>query len=182
MFEVSNWYWLASDGRIYSSAAGAVITAEDENYTAWTEAGHGPTPWPRDDAGEQTDEALQAVLSPYGLYMPTAAGLTAYAAARRYSVETGGITVNGASIDTTRESQSLITGAYAYSQANPEAAITFKAKSGWVTLSAEQVAGIATAVAAHVQAAFATEQAVDAAIDAGTITTTAEVDGADWPA
>lgn len=113
---------------------------------------------------------------------PTVDDLKSYAAARRFVVETGGITVSGASIDTSRESQSLITGAYAYSQAHPDEAITFKAKSGWVTLSAAQVAAIATAVAAHVQAAFAAEQAVDAAIDAGTITTLADIDAADWPA
>ena len=112
---------------------------------------------------------------------PTVDELKSYAAAKRFAVETGGIVVNGSEIDTSRESQSLITGAYAYSQAHPDEAITFKAKSGWVTLTSAQVAAIATAVAAHVQAAFAAEQVVDAAIDAGTITDFAGVDAADWP-
>jgi hypothetical protein len=44
------------------------------------------------------------------------------------------------------------------------------------------MAAIATAVGAHVQACFATEAAVDAEITAGTITTTAQIDAADWPA
>lgn len=107
--------------------------------------------------------------------------LYAYAAAKRYEVETGGITVNGATVDTSRDSQSMITGAYAYSQAHPEETIHFKAASGWVTLDAATLAVIATAVGAHVQACFAVEAAVAAEIEAGTITTTAEIDAADWP-
>jgi len=108
--------------------------------------------------------------------------LLSYAAARRFVIETGGVTVNGAEIDTSRDSQAMITGAYAYSQANPSEAIKFKAASGWVTLDAATLAAIATAVGAHVQACFATEASVAADIDAGTITTPAEIDAADWPA
>lgn len=107
--------------------------------------------------------------------------LIAYAADKRWRVETGGITVGGALIDTSRESQSMITGAYAYSQPNPAETITYKATSGWVTIDAATMAAIATAVGAHVQACFGAEAAVAAEIEAGTITTTAEIDAADWP-
>lgn len=112
---------------------------------------------------------------------PTRAELLAYAAEKRWRIETGGITVAGASIDTSRDSQAMITGAYAFSQANPEDPIKYKAASGWVTLDAATMAAIATAVGSHVQASFAAEEAVDAAILAGTITTVAGVDAADWP-
>lgn len=108
--------------------------------------------------------------------------LFAYAADKRWRVETGGITVNGVTIDTSRDSQAMITGAYAYSQAHPEGPIKFKAASGWVTLDAATMAAIATAVGAHVQASFSVEEAIDAAITAGTITSFAEIDAADWPA
>lgn len=107
--------------------------------------------------------------------------LTAYAANKRFAVETGGIAINGQTIDTSRDSQSMITGAYAYSQANPEEMIQFKAASGWVTLDAATLAAIATAVGAHVQSCFAVEATVAVEIEAGTITTTAEIDAADWP-
>lgn len=107
--------------------------------------------------------------------------LITYAAAKRFAVETGGVTVGGAAIDTSRDSQSMITGAYTYSQAHPSETINFKAASGWVVLDAATLAAIATAVGAHVQACFAAEAAVAAAIDAGTITTTAAIDAADWP-
>ncbi|MGB3900443.1 MAG: DUF4376 domain-containing protein [Mesorhizobium sp.] len=111
---------------------------------------------------------------------PAPVDLAAYAADKRWQVETGGITINGATIDTSRDSQSMIIGAYAYSQANLAQTIMFKAASGWVTLDAATMAAIATAVGAHVQACFACEAAVQAAITAGTITTTAEIDAADW--
>jgi hypothetical protein len=119
-----------------------------------------------------------------GVFTPPAlepVDLAAYAADKRWQVETGGITINGATIDTSRDSQSMITGAYTYSQAHPEQTILFKAQSGWVTLDAPTMAAIATAVGAHVQACFAAEAAVQAAITAGTITTAAEIDAAAWP-
>jgi hypothetical protein len=108
--------------------------------------------------------------------------LTAYAAAKRFAVETGGIAVDGSHIATDRASQSLITGAYNYVKENPDATVNFKTPNGFVQLTASQMVVIANAVAAHVQACFAAEGTVDAAINAGTITTTAEIDAATWPA
>jgi hypothetical protein len=113
---------------------------------------------------------------------PTKADLAAYAAQKRFEIETGGITVNGQSIDTSRESQAMITGAYTYSQANPTEMIRFKAVTGWVTLDAATLATIATAVGAHVQAGFAVEADVAAAIEVGTIVSMPQIDAADWPA
>ncbi|MFI5411290.1 DUF4376 domain-containing protein [Kaistia sp. UC242_56] len=115
------------------------------------------------------------------VFEETEAALLAWAAAKRWQVETGGLIVAGSAIDTGRESQSMITGAYSYSQANPTELIRFKAASGWVTLDAPTVAAIATAVGAHVQACFAVEEALATAIGAGTVTTIAEIDAANWP-
>lgn len=109
------------------------------------------------------------------------AALKAYAAAKRWAVETAGITVDGATIATDRDSQNMISGAYAYVTASKATEVEFKAVSGWITLTADQITAIALAVGAHVQGCFATEKAVDAEIDAGTITDAAGVDGASWP-
>lgn len=108
----------------------------------------------------------------------TAEELIDYASGRRWQVETGGITINGATIDTSRESQAMISGAYNYSQANPGEIIKFKASSGWIDLDAATVAMIAMVVGEHVQSCFAKESAIVAAINNGTITTVAEVDNA----
>ena len=107
--------------------------------------------------------------------------LPEYAAARRYAVETGGIVISGVAVATDRASQAMLAGAFAFANQNPEATIQYKAASGWVSLTHDQVVAIANAVGAHVQACFAAEHAVDAAIAAGTITTRSEIDEWEWP-
>lgn len=62
-----DWYWEADDGRIYGSARQTTVDAEDGALSEWLSGGLNPTPWPRGAEGDQTDQALQAVLSPYGL-------------------------------------------------------------------------------------------------------------------
>lgn len=171
-----DWYWLASDGRLFSSAREALVEPEDPDFLAWRAISGAPYPWPQDADGRQTNAALQVILDRYGLYVT----LAAYAAARRYAVETGGIEVEGARIRTDRESQALLTGAYLRAQADPSAHVSFKAVDGFVTLGAEQIQAIALAVGAHVQACFVAEATVDAALAAHppTMTTRAQVDAA----
>lgn len=65
----SDWYWLAEDGRIYSSARQQLVKADDEQYVNWSE-NNGPTNWPRDDAGNQTAAALHEVVGAYGYSVP----------------------------------------------------------------------------------------------------------------
>jgi len=65
-FDPDHWYWQATDGRLYSSRAQALVQESDEAYVAWRYLWL-PTPWPKDVAGEQTDEALAEVLEGYGL-------------------------------------------------------------------------------------------------------------------
>lgn len=64
-----SWFWRHDDGRIYSSADEALIQPDEPAYQAWQAKGAQPTVWPRNEAGEQTDEALQDVLRPYGRYV-----------------------------------------------------------------------------------------------------------------
>jgi len=67
MYNPSDWYWLADDGRLYSSKKNKLIAAKDKDYVAWCETPYLPTRWPSDDQGEQTDSELAKVLSPYGI-------------------------------------------------------------------------------------------------------------------
>lgn len=172
-----DWYWAASDGRVYSSARQALVAQDDGAFDAWQADGRRPTPWPRDDAGAESVAALQDVLTPHGLWVD----LAAYAAHRRWCAETAGIVVAGVAIATDRESQALISGARLFAQMTPGITIQFKAGGGFVGLDGAQIEAVALAVAAHVQAAFAAEAAVLADIEAGTITTLSQVDGAPWP-
>lgn len=112
---------------------------------------------------------------------PTPDDLRSHAASVRFAVETGGVTVGAATIDTGRDSQSMIAGALAYVQASEAASVEFKAASGWVTLSAGEVKAIALAVGAHVQACFAAERDIDEAIAAGSVTSREQIDAWPWP-
>ncbi|MET3969084.1 hypothetical protein [Bradyrhizobium sp. S3.9.1] len=54
------WYWLAADGRIYSSARSMLVPDTDANYVEFCRGGPA-SEWPRDANGDQTDRALQDV-------------------------------------------------------------------------------------------------------------------------
>ena len=68
-YHPENWYWIAKDGRIYSSAKQAIVDKDDEDFLAWKAAGNPPTPWPKNADAEETDEALGEVLAFHGLKM-----------------------------------------------------------------------------------------------------------------
>lgn len=110
----------------------------------------------------------------------TPADLVTYAAARRYAVEIGGVDVSGVRVATDRDSQSMVANAFAGMQASGISSVKFKATSGWIDLTPDQLKAVALAVFAHVQACFTAEDACDAGINASppTITTFAEIDAA----
>lgn len=102
--------------------------------------------------------------------------LKALAASLRWRKETGGITVGGSPIDTSRESQAMINGAYNLAMDDPDALIRFKSPAGFVTLDSATMIAIGREVGRHVQACFALEADVVDAIEAGAVTTAAQVD------
>lgn len=115
--------------------------------------------------------------------MPTKTDLIATAAAKRWSIQSSGINVGGAAVDTSTESLALITGAIEGLERgwNTEP-IRFKAKTGWVDLTLLQLQGVGAAITQHVQACFVAESAVVAKINNDTYTTTAHVnDASEWP-
>lgn len=67
MFNPKDWYWLADDGRLFSSSRVSLVDKKDKAFVAWFDGSRNPTRWPEDDNGEQTYESLQEVLTPYGL-------------------------------------------------------------------------------------------------------------------
>ncbi|NTI27680.1 DUF4376 domain-containing protein [Rhizobium rhizogenes] len=178
-YDPSNWYWLADDGRLYASSSQTLVNKTDDAYVAWSSAGSKPTPWPQDENGEQSNAALQEVLSPYGRFVD----LAAYAASKRYSVETGGYTFNGHPIATDRDSQGKITSvAVAATTVGSSFSTEWKCVDGtFLTLNHDDAISMATAVMIFVSNCFATEASVVGAITAGTTTTMAAIDSADWP-
>ena len=66
-YSPANWYWISSDGRVYSSAKQAIINSKDDAFIKWQASGYLPTPWPKDAQGQQSDSALAEVIAPFGL-------------------------------------------------------------------------------------------------------------------
>lgn len=112
------------------------------------------------------------------------ADLMAAVSAKRWAVETGGLTLpGGATVGTTIDDQNRITSVIANAQLAGVASVDFKAQSGWVTLSLEHMRGIAAAIALHVQACFSAERAHHEAIAAASAADLYSYDiNAGWPA
>lgn len=105
--------------------------------------------------------------------------LAAYAAAKRYAVENGGIKVNGIAIATDDRSKIMLIGARLKAQANPAFTTAWKDDTGvFRPLDAAEIIAVSDAVLAHVDASFAKLSAVLPKIAAGAITTPAGVDAA----
>lgn len=168
-----NTVWRAADGRLWSLALMGPVSVDDASLAERDLDAEPFIVWPKRN-GEQTLDALHEVLRAHGIE----ADLAAYASQVRFARETAGIEVGGERIDTSRESQALITGAHALALAEPDEAIDFKSSTGWVVIDSAAMILVALAVARHVRACFRTERAVAAAIAAGTITTQAEIDAA----
>lgn len=110
------------------------------------------------------------------------AALKAYAAAKRYAVETGGTSLNGMRISTDRGTQNAVDRTLnAIEKGIASVPVGWKGAEGWIDLDAAALAAIGAAVAKHVQAAFAVERSASDAIDNGSITTIAQIDAAAWP-
>ncbi|WP_051294407.1 DUF4376 domain-containing protein [Gemmobacter nectariphilus] len=96
-----------------------------------------------------------------------AAARRAAVKARRDVAIASGITVGGVSVATDDQSQSRVMGAAVAAMLDPGYSVQWKTASGFVTLSAPQVIGLATAIRAHVQACFDREAVLLADLEAG---------------
>jgi hypothetical protein len=70
LYNPLDWYWLATDGRIYASARNKLVYPYDTAYLAFIATNGGVTPWPIDTNGKQTTASMQAVMSLYGITLP----------------------------------------------------------------------------------------------------------------
>jgi hypothetical protein len=117
--------------------------------------------------------------SPAPAVIPSQDELKAYAAARRWLVETGGVVIGGIKVATDRESQSMLNAAYNLAQGNPSFSTMWKGADGnFNVVNAETMIALAQTVGAFVASCFTAEAAVVNGINAGNITTIAQVDAA----
>lgn len=109
---------------------------------------------------------------------PTSLELKAYASAKRFAIQTGGVTSQTyGPLLTDRDTTAIIGQAIQSIDLGiaPEPT-NFKTPSGFFPLMRSDLIAISTAIVAHVQACFDKEGEVAAAIDANAITTIAEID------
>lgn len=93
--------------------------------------------------------------------------LKAAATGRRWEAETGGITLpSGIAVNTATDDQQRIDTAISCMERYELESVDFKAATGWVTLTLQQLRDIGQAITLHVQACFAAERAHHEAIDA----------------
>jgi hypothetical protein len=169
-----NWYWLADDGRLYSSASQSMVSADNPAYVAWCNS-NTATIWPRDDAGNQTDEALQEVLRPYGIFV----NLAFYTGGARQKKVQGDIIVNGLRFSTDPLTMGSLNSASIYAQGNAGGTFAWKLPDGsFVTLNDADVAALQNATNEFAQNCFKCEDTTLDGIEAGTVTTRGEVDAA----
>lgn len=109
---------------------------------------------------------------------PTAAQLKSYTAMRRYRVESGGMTsATFGSIYTSRDARAEIARDIQNIDLGVVAEpVNFKLPSGWTPLTKAQFVAMMAEITAFVQNEFNKEQSIDAQIDAGQITQTAQID------
>jgi hypothetical protein len=181
-FTPRSWYWAVATktGYVFSSASASYVPTTDATYTAWTAQGYVPT----QVANEQTLVQILAGVCP-GLVAQFPAGLIAYAQSKQQTIATGGITVNvgtvgsALNVEASMDIHSLIVlqGAATLAQSAPTQTFTWVQNNGAsISLTAAQVTQIFGAVAMFVQSTFTALSQVVAAINAGTITTRAQVD------
>ena len=109
--------------------------------------------------------------------------LKQYASQVRWDKTQAGLTLsNGIKLSTTDASQGRITAALLILERGWVKAIRWKADSGWIDVDLATMTQIAQAVAAYVQACFATEAAIGDAINAGDISSGTAIDAFGWPA
>ena len=135
------------------------------------------------------DEAGRPVLivPPPPTLTEAAVAKKAALAAYRYTIEVGGLTVNGMQVQTDDRSKTLIAGAKIDAVANPAILTDFKTATGWVQIDAATITAIAIAIAGHVRECYSCERIHSDAIDAMVLAagTVAEIEAYDittgWP-
>lgn len=170
-YDPTDWYWqIAGESGVFSSRARSFVEVTDTGYQAFLNRGDLPTAI----AGMAELKSVLQVQYPAGLPVD----LPAYAAQKRWELETGGIEVSGMPVDTSRDSQALIHGAFSLAQTDASVSFRFKSGGAFIALDASQMIAIGEAVARHIQACFVWEASILDALNAETISSEADIDAA----
>jgi hypothetical protein len=112
---------------------------------------------------------------------PSQAHLIAYAYEKQEAISGGGVFINGVAVSTTAQGLVNLAGAVQLAQLNSGQIFNWVQNSGTATLNSGQVIALGESVGAWVQSSFTTLGRVIAAVNAGTITSYAQVDSPPSP-
>jgi hypothetical protein len=131
------------------------------------------------DLTTQQRAAIETVVAAHDPASLGKLALIAHAADARWRREVGGILVGTVPVATDDRSKTMVLGARVAAAANPAWETVWHGADGQTyPLNAAAMIAISNAVEAHVNATFATFAIVKADIEAGEITTTAQIDAA----
>jgi hypothetical protein len=66
-YDPTDWYWGPFEDKYYSSKTGARVNSEDIEFEDWKNKGHIPTPYPQNEQGQQTHQAMIDEMKRYKL-------------------------------------------------------------------------------------------------------------------
>jgi hypothetical protein len=175
--------FIGSDGALHGWQCIELWTEQDLNAVGVYRVEPAPVPTdPKDVINgyhfEKRDGVFIQVLDVTVAPPPTNQELLAYASNRRWQKEIGGITSQAfGQLFTDRETRGIIGQTIqSIDLGIVQAPINFKTPSGFHSLDRASFVAISREIAGHVQASFDLEETVLSQIDAGTITTTAQID------
>jgi hypothetical protein len=161
--------------------AGAVVAWYPDGTTVSGEAHPGATVISYDGALDGLGRVggdLAEGESDFRPYKTPAIDLASYARQVSWRKRVDGLPINGLHVATDPDSLTLISGMESLARVQPERLFNFDTAVGPIQMTAEQAIEFAIEVATIVQATFDLRAEVLAGIDAGTITTTEEIDAA----
>ena len=184
-FDPKDWYWRIGD-QYYSSARNIMVSVSDPDYVAWmTPRGAARSVSDLEEIYQYVADILPPWLPKDDFVRPSATSYTkgqlkAYAAAKRYLKEIGGVEVGGAIYPSDRETQAKLTAAALFSQVDNTQTFTWKLADGSFTepLTAAQMLTVAASVGGFVNRCFAAEAAIVADIESGSIISLQQIDEA----
>jgi Domain of unknown function (DUF4376) len=170
MIDLANWYWIVGgdEANVWSSARAASVPASDADYVAWREVPHQATII----ASMDDLEAVFTAQYPPGM-------LTTYSVAVRDKTLVAGITVNGLPFATDALTVGSLNTAFIYVQQKSAETFSWKLPDGsFITLDKPDIIALQDAVSGYGQDCYACEDTTLDGLEAGTITTHAQIDAA----
>jgi hypothetical protein len=188
---VADHYWSigGSTTAYYQSKSNTMVPPNDPDFAAWLALYANPT-------AIANEAELAVVLQAYGSKLPawlfTAASfiqpapsvysksqLAAYSADARYRKASGGCTIGGKPYLTDPVARNTVGSAHDYAVANPGHITDWKLADGtFIQLDEAQLAHVLQQMATFVQACFTCESTNFTGINAGSMTTLAQIDAA----